>query len=1434
MILLSSIFITSSFADNRWIELQAGVVDSTPLVALSQTTTGIIAEVSIPGFYAESVSLGDGEYTSLTIPKCGAKGESGYPRLPFHILLIPVTHGPRIGTVTAKGVAVTALDQVTVMPSQAPEPDCGNCPPSPFAKNDGLYKQDDWWPVDPILAVEEVVVRGQRFLQIELSPLKVNPVRREVAGYPKLTLQVDLSGEVDVGAESLKLLRAKDSFATLVDGETADQLPTGIEYLVIAGDDFVTELAPLLAWKRLKGLTAEVVPMSTVGTTASDIKSYLLARYSADTDLTYVLLVGDHAQVPSEVVGGHVTDFYYSCLDGSDQLPDVVMGRISVDTAGDCANVVDKIVSYERTPDQGSWHGDYLMAALLQDYNDYNCHADRWFFETATHAMHYARDAVGMGIYTSATSSNLGCTSYYWRSDSYPHRPDSGTTVPADDAALLTTGSQATQDVSDAVNNGVSIVLHRDHGDVTLWGDPYFSTANIASLTNGTAYPVVFSINCLTGAFAYGGGDCLAEAFMKKYPGGSIGVVAASDVSYSGYNDLIAHGLHDCLWDDYDPADGGNIYPGSMRPAVALAYAKYYMLFWAGASSYSTYQHELFHWHGDPEMQVFTAVPVIANVEPEDPLPLGSSTLQVACDVEGALVAVTEQGTLLGRATVTGGQAVVTLDPAPESPTTLDVVVTGVNMSPWEGTIQVITAEGPWLVHSSHLIDDSAGNADGIVNPGEVISLPVSVENVGVELAGGPSATLSSTSTEVTVSDDSATYPDIAVGASAQSNPDHFSFSVDPAVGHLETLIFTLDWLTGEYSGSTRFTVQVCRQLEISNVSITEVTDRSARVAWTTNVPATSQVQYGVLSPTEQTVESLKLTTDHAVLLSNLDSCTRYRLTVSSESPDCYQVADTNGGLSYVLTTERHTSLMTDDVESGNIGWTADSPWAITDQDSHSASHSWTDSPDGNYSNYLDISLSSPVVNLLEQSSSRLSFFHKYRIEFGYDHGIVEATTDGLMWNELVRFDGILSEWSEEIIDLSDYDGSASLQLRFRLDSDRIISDDGWYLDDFEVYTCGSCSSGLINLDKEVYVCDSLAQIVVNDIDLDSDPGVQETVAVTVSSDTEEPGETVALTESAASSETFIGTVGTSCSAAAADGLLSISDADIITATYIDLDDGSGSPAVVTASAVADCLPPVITDVELTALTPSSALVTWLTNEPADSAVDWYSESPPATGSASEQQLTTSHSLVIDGLSQCSHHYLSVSSTDATGKGTTDDNGGLWYKLTPGIKTEIVDGSSPELSIPDGDLIGISSAVSISTPFPVLDVDVLVSIEHSYDDDIDIYLIGPDGTTVELSTDNGGFGNDYDGSLFDDAAGTSIVDGTAPFSGAFQPEQPLAAFNGKSAAGEWRLQVVDDSATDTGRLLSWQLQLTVNETCNPDALFADGFESGDTSAWSQN
>jgi hypothetical protein len=171
---ISCVSISSSFADSRWIELQPGTDSTMPAFVVSDTTGGITIELNVPGFYAESFTIGDIEYTNLKVPECGLKGESGYPLLPFRTLLIPVSHGPRVESVIANGVPVSALDHVTVMPAQDPQPDCGTCPPTPFAKNDSLYQEDTWWPADPVLAVEEVVVRGQKFIKIELSPLRVN------------------------------------------------------------------------------------------------------------------------------------------------------------------------------------------------------------------------------------------------------------------------------------------------------------------------------------------------------------------------------------------------------------------------------------------------------------------------------------------------------------------------------------------------------------------------------------------------------------------------------------------------------------------------------------------------------------------------------------------------------------------------------------------------------------------------------------------------------------------------------------------------------------------------------------------------------------------------------------------------------------------------------------------------------------------------------------------------------------------------------------------------------------------------------------------------------------------------------------------------------------------------------------------------------------
>jgi len=130
--------------------------------------------------------------------------------------------------------------------------------------------------------------------------------------------------------------------------------------------------------------------------------------------------------------------------------------------------------------------------------------------------------------------------------------------------------------------------------------------------------------------------------------------------------------------------------------------------------------------------------------------------------------------------------------------------------------------------------------------------------------------------------------------------------------------------------------------------------------------------------------------------------------------------------------------------------------------------------------------------------------------------------------------------------------------------------------------------------------------------------------------------------------------------------------------------------------------------------------------------------------------------------------------------------------------------------IPDLTTTNIPITVSGITA-PIADVNVSFFLTHTFDADLNIFLIGPDGTTVELTTGNGGGGDNYgtacspqsSRTTFDDAAATSITAGVAPFAGTFRPEGTLSAFNGKSGAavnGTWTLRITDAFALDIGTL----------------------------------
>jgi subtilisin-like proprotein convertase family protein len=103
---------------------------------------------------------------------------------------------------------------------------------------------------------------------------------------------------------------------------------------------------------------------------------------------------------------------------------------------------------------------------------------------------------------------------------------------------------------------------------------------------------------------------------------------------------------------------------------------------------------------------------------------------------------------------------------------------------------------------------------------------------------------------------------------------------------------------------------------------------------------------------------------------------------------------------------------------------------------------------------------------------------------------------------------------------------------------------------------------------------------------------------------------------------------------------------------------------------------------------------------------------------------------------------------------------------------------------------------------------VSINIANSIDGKIILALTSPDGTTVLLSNQEGGTGTSFTGTVFDDQASTPIGSGQAPYTGTFQPETPLSAFNGKNAQGTWRLLVVDHGTNYHVTMTGWSLTFT--------------------------
>ncbi len=141
-------------------------------------------------------------------------------------------------------------------------------------------------------------------------------------------------------------------------------------------------------------------------------------------------------------------------------------------------------------------------------------------------------------------------------------------------------------------------------------------------------------------------------------------------------------------------------------------------------------------------------------------------------------------------------------------------------------------------------------------------------------------------------------------------------------------------------------------------------------------------------------------------------------------------------------------ALHSDDMTNpGN--WTAQSPWALTGSNFYSGPSSWTDSPGGNYTNNINVNLTSVgTVDTSAFGNVQVTFRAFISTESGYDFLKVFTAINGGGYTERGSWSGNLASWNQYSVPAG---GSGAVGIRFNFSSDGSVVGDGVYVDDLRL-----------------------------------------------------------------------------------------------------------------------------------------------------------------------------------------------------------------------------------------------------------------------------------------------------------------------------------------------------------------------------------------------
>jgi hypothetical protein len=686
---------------------------------VQQDVSGVEITFSVTKMSVTDVVINGERMQQLGIPGVMLPNDAGAPNLPGMGRFIAIPQGSH-AEVRILEVRTEVFHNMEIAPAFEIPAEHDDSPLK-FEKDPGIYGVDALYPRQPVTVSDPTSMRGVDVVVVGITPFQYNPVTKDLMVYKDIRLGVDfVGGNGDFGDDRLRsrwwepvLQRNLLNYESLSEVDF-DWIPgtddTNVEYLIIVPNDpaFIAWADTLKRWRNEQGIITGVTTLTEIGGNNSTlIENYINQACSTwAVPPVAVLLLSDYqssgdsygitAPVYNYSYYSCVSDNYYADLDGDD-LPDLAIARITAQDNDDLQTMLTKMLSYERAPYTDSYFYSHPVVAG-------GWQTSRWFILCDEIIYGYMHNVLGKSpVREYAIYSGTPGTSWSTNANTYMivdyFGPDGLGYIPATPEHLTDWGGNATR-MNNDINQGCFIVQHRDHGSVSGWGEPDYGISHLVGLSN-TMYPYILSMNCLTGKFDNIPACFTEEIHRMQY--GALGVMAASNTSFSFVNDTYTWGVYDFMWPSFDPGYGPTSVAGcDLRPCFANASGKYYLEAsnWPYNPQNKADTYYLFHHHGDAFMTLFSEVPDTLTVAHADYVTEGDTTFTVTANW-GSLIGLSVNSHIAGRATATGIPTAIPITPLTVGDT-LKVVATKVNYRRYAARVPCI----PPIIQVPEPIDD--------------------------------------------------------------------------------------------------------------------------------------------------------------------------------------------------------------------------------------------------------------------------------------------------------------------------------------------------------------------------------------------------------------------------------------------------------------------------------------------------------------------------------------------------------------------------------------------------------------------------------------------------------------------------------------------------------------------------------------------------------